>query len=324
MLTRRQVVAISAASLFAPAVVTPAVRAAAYPERPILMIVPVAAGGPTDTNGRILAAEISNILGQKVVVENKGGTGTNLGSAYVAHSDPDGYTLLFGTSSLASNGALYRTLDHSPTKDLAPVSLATKFPLFMFVPNSSPAKTVQEFIDDVTAHPGQRVMASPGTGGGPYLAEMYFLQMTHLKMTHAPYHGAAPAFIDLIPGRVNCYFGSGALLTYSRSGKVRVLASTGAKRSAATPNTPTIGETVHGYAAQSWEGVFAPAKTPPAIVEKLNAAIVKALAEKTVIKKLANGGYTAARTSPDGLRKFLAADTAKWRGVITKLGIKID
>lgn len=288
------------------------------------MIVPVAAGGPTDTNGRILAEEMSKILGQKVVVENKGGAGTNLGSAYVAHSDPDGYTLLFGTSSLASNGALYRTLDYSPTKDLAPVSLVTKFPLFMFVPNSSPAKTVQKFIDDVKAHPGQRVMASPGTGSGPYLAEMSFLQTAHLKMTHAPYHGAAPAFIDLIPGRVNCYFGSGALLTYSRSGKVRLLASTGTKRSPATPNTPTIGETVHGYDAETWEGIFAPAKTPPDIIEKLNAAIVKALAEKTVIEKLANGGYTAAPTSPDELRKFLAADTAKWEGVITKLGLKIE
>ena len=323
MPTRRHVIAISAASVFAPAVFARAARAAAYPDRPIRMIVPVAAGGPTDTNGRILADEMSKILGQKVAVENKGGAATNLGSAYVAHSEADGYTLLSGTSSLASNRALYRTLDYSPTRDLAPVSLVTKFPLVMFVPNSSPAKTVQEFIDDVTAHPGQRVMASPGTGGGPYLAEMYFLQMAHLQMTHAPYHGAAPAFIDLIPGRVNCYFGSDALLSYSRSSKVRLLASTGAKRSPATPNVPTIGETVHGYDSESWEGIFAPAKTPPEIIEKLNAAIVKALAEKTVIEKLANGGYTAAPMSPDELGKFLAADTAKWEGVITKLGLKI-
>ena len=323
MITRRHFVALSAGSLFAPAVLTGRARAAGWPDRAIQMIVPVAAGGPNETNGRFLAAAMSEILGQRVVVENKGGAGTNLGNAYVAHSDPDGYTLLFGTSSMATNGALYRTLDYSPEKDLAPVSLATKFPLFMFVPNSSPAKTVPEFISYVKANPGKLTMASPGTGSSPYLAEMYFLQMADLKMTHVPYHGAAPAFIDLIPGRVNCYFGSGALLTYSRSGKVRVLASTGAKRSPATPDVPTIGETVHGYDAESWEAVFAPAKTPPAIINKLNAAIAKALAEKPVIQKLAVGGYTAEATSPEEMRKFLAAETVKWAGVIKRLGLKL-
>ena len=147
------------------------------------------------------------------------------------------------SKSLASNGALYRSLDYSPITDLSPVSLVAKFPFFMFVPNPSPAKTVKEFIDYVKAHPGNLIMASPGTGSGPHLAELLFLQMAGIQMAHAPYRGAAPAFTDLIPGRVHGYFGSGELLTYSRSGQVRVLASTGDKRSAArctrlTNNSP--------------------------------------------------------------------------------------
>ena len=128
------------------------------------MVVPVAAGGPTDVNARVIAEQLAKIWGQQVVIDNKGGAGTNIGNAFVAHSVPDGYTLLFGNSSLASNGALYRSLDYSPTKDLTPISLVARFPLFMFVPNSSPAKTVKEFIDYVKAQPGKLIIASPGTG----------------------------------------------------------------------------------------------------------------------------------------------------------------
>jgi tripartite-type tricarboxylate transporter receptor subunit TctC len=226
------------------------------------MVVPLAAGGPTDVNARIVAEQLSAIWGQHVVIDNKAGAGTNIGNAFVAHSEPDGYTLLFGTSSLASNGALYRSLDYSPTTDLRPISLVAKFPFFMFVPNSSPAKTVKEFIEYVKAHPGKLIMASPGTGSGPHLAELLFMQMAGIQMTHAPYRGAAPAFTDLIPGRVHCYFGSGELLTYSRSGQVRVLASTGAKRSPAAPQVATIAESaLPGYVVDSWQGIFAPAKT---------------------------------------------------------------
>src|ERR1700756_4136438 len=248
-----------------------AVRASPWPDRPVHMIVPLAAGGPTDVNARIVAEQLAKVWDQQVVIDNKAGAGTNIGNAFVAHSDPDGYTLLFGTSSLASNGALYRSLDYSPIMDLSPVSLVARFPFFMFVPNSSPAKTVAEFIDYVKAHPGKLVMGSPGTGSAPHLSEELFLQMAKIQMTHAPYRGAAPAFIDLIPGRIDCYFGSGELLTYSRSGQVRVLASTGAKRSPATPEVPTIAESgVPGYIANGWWAIFAPAKTPPEIVQKIS------------------------------------------------------
>jgi tripartite-type tricarboxylate transporter receptor subunit TctC len=168
-------------------------------------------------------------------------------------------------------------------------------------------------------------MGSPGTGSGPHLAEVLFMNMAHIQMTHAPYRGAAPAFIDLIPGRIDCYFGSGELLTYSRSGQVRVLGSTGTKRSASAPDVPTIAESgVPGYEVESWQAIFAPAKTPPAIIEKMHAGVVKALAEPALIKKLALGAYSSEASTPQELKAFLAADTAKWSAIIKSAGLKIN
>ena len=235
MLTRRHLIALSAAQALAAAQTlapNPFVRRANaqtpstdFPNRPVHFIVPVAAGGPTDIVARMLADKLSKMWGQQVVVENKGGAGTNIGNEYVARSDPDGYTVLFATASLAVNTSLYRSLSYDPIADFAPVSLVTQLAYYMFVPNSSPAHSVKEFIDYAKSRPGKLTMASPGTGSAPYLAEMVFMQMADIKMTHVPYRGASPAFADLIPGRVDCYFGSGTLLSYSRSGQVRVLAN---------------------------------------------------------------------------------------------------
>jgi len=232
---------------------------------------------------------------------------------------------LYGTSSLASNGALYRSLDYSPIADLAPISLVAKFPFFMFVPNSSSAKSVKEFIDYVKPQPGKLIIASPGTGSGPHLAELLFMQMAGIQMTHAPYRGAAPAFTDLIPGRVHCYFGSGELLTYSRSGQVGVLGSTGIKRSAAAPDVATIAESgVPGYVVDSWQGIFAPAKTPPQIVQKANGDLAKALAVPALIEKLERNAYSVESSSANELARFLRADIDKWESVIKTTGMKID
>lgn len=324
MPTRRRILALSGASLVAPAVIAGPARAAAWPDRPVHLVVPIAAGGPTDTNARLVADQLSKIWGQQVVVDNKGGAGTNIGNEYVARSDPDGYTLLYGTSSLSSNGALYRKLSYSPTKDLAAVGMLSRFPFFMFVPKSSPAKTLAEFIALAKANPGKLVMASPGTGSGPHLAEVLFMQLAHIQMTHAPYRGAAPAFIDLIPGRVQCYFGSGELLTYSNSGQVRVLGSSGDKRSAAAPDVPLIGATVPGYSVESWQGIFAPAKTPAPIVDTINAGIVKALSEASLAKKFNQSTYEVTPSSPRQLAQFLKEDTAKWSAIIRSAGLKID
>jgi tripartite-type tricarboxylate transporter receptor subunit TctC len=329
MLTRRRLIALSAVPAFVPSLFIREGRAqtpkAAFPNRPVRLIVPVAAGGPTDIVARMLAERISTMWGEQVVIENKGGAGTNIGNEYVARSDPDGYTILFATSSLAVNASLYRSLSYDPIADFAPVSLVTQLAYFVFVPISSPAHSMKEFIDYARSRPGKLSMASPGTGSAPFLAEMLFLKMADIAMTHVPYRGASPAFTDLIPGRVDCYFGSGALLSYARSGQVRVLATSGAKRDAAAPDVPTIAEAgVPGYDVTAWQALFVPAKTPSKIVRKISADTNTALADRSVQDKLATSGYLAEGSSPEELEKLLRAEIVKWGTVIKSIGLKID
>src|SRR5438128_1676842 len=329
MLTRRHLIALAAASALAPNLFVRAARAqnptGDFPNKPVRLIVPVAAGGPTDIVARMLAEKLSKMWGQQVVIENKGGAGTNIGNEYVAQSDPDGYTVLFATASLAVNSSLYRSLNYDPIADFAPVSLVTELAYFVFVPNSSPAHSMKEFIDYAKSRPGKLTIASPGTGSAPYLAEMLFLQMAGLQMTHVPYRGASPAFTDLIPGRVDCYFGSGTLLSYARSGQVRVLATTGGQRDAAAPDVPTIAEAgVRGYDVTAWQALFVPAKTPPAIARKISADTNAALADPAIKDKLAQTGYLAEGSSPEELGQLLKSEIAKWSAVIKSMGIKID
>jgi tripartite-type tricarboxylate transporter receptor subunit TctC len=328
MLTRRHLIALSAAQFVAPNLFVSATRAQTattdFPNRPVRFIVPVAAGGPTDIVGRMLGEKLSKTWGQQVVVENKGGAGTNIGNEYVARSNPDGYTILFATASLAVNSSLYRSLSYDAIADFAPVSLVTQLPFFVFVPNSSPARSIKELIAHAKANPGKLTMASPGTGSAPHLAAALFMQMAKIEMTHVPYRGAAPAFSDLIPGRVDCYFGSGALLSYVRQGQVRGLATTGAKRDPAAPELPTIAEAgVPGYKVMSWQALFAPAKTPPAIVRKISADTKVALTDPAIKDKLERTGYVGGGSSPEELEKLLKYEIAKWSDVIKSVGIKI-
>jgi tripartite-type tricarboxylate transporter receptor subunit TctC len=329
MLTRRQLIALSAAQAFAPNLFIREGSAQAptveFPNKPVRLVVPVAAGGPTDIVARMLAEKLSRMWGEQVFIENKGGAGTNIGNEYVARSDPDGYTVLFATASLAVNTSLYRSLSYDPIADFAPVSLVTQLAYFVFVPNTSPAHSIKELIDLAKSQPGKLTMASPGTGSAPFLAEMLFLQMAGIEMTHVPYRGASPAFADLLPGRVDCYFGSGALLSYARSGQVRVLATTGAKRDAAAPDVPTIAEAgVGGYDVTAWQALFVPARTPPAIVRKISADTNSALTDPAIKDKLAKTGYDAEGSSPEELEKLLKLEIVKWSAVIKGVGIKID
>jgi tripartite-type tricarboxylate transporter receptor subunit TctC len=328
MLTRRHWMALSAAQVLTPTLSVRKGRAQTriiFPSKPVRFIVPVAAGGPTDIVARMLAEKLSRMWGQEVVVENKGGAGTNLGNELVARSVPDGYTILFGTASLAVNTSLYRSLSYDPVADFAPVSLVTELAYFVFVPNSSPAHTIKELIDYAKSRPGKLTMASPGTGSAPFLAEMLFLQEAGITMTHIPYRGASPAFTDLIPGRVDCYFGSGALLSYVRSGQVRVLATTGPKRDAAAPDVPTVAESgVPGYQVTAWQALFAPAGTPPAIVRKISADATAVLADPEIRDKLAKSGYVAGGSSPEQLAALLKSEIVRWSALIKSVGIKID
>ena len=328
MLTRRRLMALSAAQALTSILSARDGKAqsnAVFPQKPVHFVVPVAAGGPTDIVARMLADKLSKMWGQEVVVENKGGAGTNIGNEYVAHSAPDGYTVLFGTPSLAVNASLYRALSYDAVADFAPVSLVTQLAYFVFVPNSSPAHSIKELVDYVKSQPGKLTMASPGTGSAPFLAEMLFLQEAGLKMTHVPYRGASPAFTDLIPGRVNCYFGSGTLLSYSRSGQVRVLATTGPKRDAAAPDVPTIAESgLPNYQVTAWQALFAPARTPPDVVRKISADANTALADPAIRDKLAKSGYVGGGSSPEELAKLLKSDIARWGSVIKSIGLKIE
>jgi tripartite-type tricarboxylate transporter receptor subunit TctC len=223
------------------------------------------------------------------------------------------------------NTSLYRSLSYDPVADFAPVSLVTQLAYFVFVPNSLPARSIKELIDYAKAHPGKLTIASPGTGSAPYLAEMLFLQMADIRMTHIPYRGASPAFTDLIPGRVDCYFGSGTLLSYARSGQVRVLATSGAKRDAAAPDVPAIAEAgIPGYDVTAWQALFVPARTPPAIVQKISADTNTALADPAIKDKLARTGYAAGGSSPQQLEDLLKSEIAKWAAVIKSLGLRID
>src|SRR5437763_605307 len=225
MFSRRQLIAVSAAQLLAPSACIGAARAQAsrpdFPSKPVRLIVPVAAGGPTDIVARMLGEKLSKIWDQQVVIENKGGAGTNIGNEYVARSDADGYTILFATASLAVNTSLYRSLAYDPIADFAAASLVTKAPYWVFVSNSSPAHSIKELIDYAKSRPGKLTMASPGTGSSPFLAEMLILHMAGIATTPAPYRGAAPAVADLTPGRLDCYYASGQLYPHARPGPSR-------------------------------------------------------------------------------------------------------
>jgi tripartite-type tricarboxylate transporter receptor subunit TctC len=325
MITRRHVVRMVATSALAPILSSRPAGAQAWPNRVVRFIVPLAAGGPTDVIARIVAEQLSKIWNQQVVIENRGGAGTNIGTEVVARSDPDGYTALYATSSLAVNRSLYRSLGYDPIADFAPVTHLSGFSLFMFVPNSSPARSVAEFIAFAKANRGKVTLASPGTGSTPHLAGELFKRMAGIEMTHVPYRGAAPALNDLIPGRVDVYFGSGALLENMRSGQVRALAVTGAKRDAAAPELPTIAEAgLPGYEVSSWHGLFVPAKTPREIVRKMNADTVAAIGDPAVKGKLEQGGYMVVGSTPEGLAALLNAEIDKWGMVIKEAGILIN
>jgi len=297
----------------------------AWPVRFVRLVVPLAPGGPTDLVARLLGEPLSKSWGQQVVIENKPGAGGNLAAEAVARSDPDGYTILFATSSLAVNRVLYRSLGYDPIADFAPVAHLTTFPYFMFVPNSSPAKSVRELIALAKANPGKLTLASPGTGSAPHLAGELFKHMAGIEMTHVPYRGAGPVLNDLIPGRVDLYFASGALLENMRAGQIRALAVTGSQREPAAPELPTVAESgVPGFAATSWHAVLVPARTPPQIIKRINGDVIAALADTAVRRRLEHDGYRIVGSTPEELATLLRSDIEKWGPVVKAAGITID
>ena len=314
---------LAAAFALATAVSRPAL-AQDWPARPVRIVVPYAPGGSTDTVARITADRLSRIWGQQVVIENKPGAGTNIAAAAVASSDPDGYTIFIGSSSLVTSRLLYRSLPYAPS-DLAPVTLVCTFPLLLLVPNSSPARSVAEFIAFARGNKGKVTFASPGVGTVPHLAGELFKQIAGIEMTHVPYRGDAPALTDTIAGRVDLQIGGSAMLEQIRSGQVRGLAVTTAKRSQLAPELPSVAEAgMPGFDVTAWFAFFVPRRTSPAIVDKIHIDTTIALRDAALKANFDNIGMVAVGSTPEELAARLTAETEKWRPVIKQAHITLD
>ncbi|MDE1568504.1 Bug family tripartite tricarboxylate transporter substrate binding protein [Aquabacter sp. P-9] len=307
---------------------TGAFAQADYPNRPIRMVVPFAPGGTTDIFARILADHMGTILGQQVIVDNKPGAGGNTGAAGVARADPDGYTILMGTvGTQAINPFLYTKMPYDAEKDFLPVAFAAGVPNVLEVnPKNVKATTVKELIAEAKAAKQPMTMASSGNGTSIHLSGEMFQQMTGVKFIHVPYKGSGPMVNDLVGGQVDLSFDNlPSSIAQIRAGNLRPIAVTSAERSAALPDVPTIAESgVPGFDASSWFAIFAPAGTPKAIVDKLNAAANKSLGEAAVKQRYAEVGAQMNVMTPDQLGAFVKAEQAKWSKVVKESGAKLD
>ena len=324
---RRQLVsALIGAAAFGVAA-TPAIAADKYPNKPVTIIVPFSAGGTTDILARIVGVKLGETLGETVIIDNRPGAGGNIGAALVAKAKPDGYTLLMGTvGTHAINQTLYPKLNFDPIKDFAPLTRVANLPNLLVVHPSVPAKNVQELIAYAKANPGKLNFGSSGNGSSIHLSGELFKNMTGIDMQHVPYKGSAPAVTDLLGGQISMMFDNmPSAIQHVKSGKLRPLAVTTAKRSPALPNVPTIAESgVKGYEATSWFGLLAPAGTPPAIINRLNADLVKILAMPDVKKQMAEQGAEAYSETPAAFAGFIKSETAKWAKVVKASGAVVD
>ena len=328
MFTRRRLIALSAASVAAPALMRRAhAQTQAWPNRFVRLVVPFPPGGGTDAIARVVSARISEIWGQQLIVENRSGGASNIGHEAVARAEPDGYTLLLASMPLAANKFLFPTLNYDPVADLAPISLICDYPNVMVVPMTSPARSVLEFIAYAKANKGKITFASSGHGTSVHLSGELFKRMTAIDMLHVPYRGAGPALNDLLPGRVDVMFNNiGAVLPLIQAEKLRGLAVTTLKRTPAAPQLAPIAELgVPGFDVSSWYAMFAPAKTAPEIIRKIHTDVVTALADPAIKTKLEQQlGVVVVGSSPAELAAHLQGEVEKWGPVIKAAGISIN
>ncbi|HLH97438.1 MAG TPA: tripartite tricarboxylate transporter substrate binding protein [Xanthobacteraceae bacterium] len=302
-----------------------AVRAQAYPARPLHIVSPAPAGGATDILARLMGEWLAERLGQGVIVDNRPGAGTNLGTEAVAHAAADGYTLLVIAPTAAVNATLYEKLSFDFLRDIAPVAGIMRVPQVMEVGPSVPASTVPEFIAYARENRGAINMASAGIGTSPHMAGELFKIMTGIEMTHVPYRGSAPALTDLIGGRVQVMFD--ALLSsiaQIRAGRLRALAVTTAQRAAALPEVPTVADFVPGYEASAWYALGAPKATPDEIVARLNREINAGLADTRIRQRFAELGGAPMPMTPAELGGFITAETEKWAKVVHAAHLKAE
>ncbi|WP_442578564.1 Bug family tripartite tricarboxylate transporter substrate binding protein [Mesorhizobium sp. ASY16-5R] len=325
-LTRRAGLALGLSLLSAAAVGVPAF-ADTFPDRPVTLVVPFAAGGSTDLVARVLAEKMSADLGQQVVVQNVAGAGGNLGADNVARAEPDGYTILMGTvATHALNPLILKTKPYDPEKDFAPISLLVVVPNVLVVNPELPVKSVADLIALLKASPDQYSYASSGNGTPLHLSGELFKKMAGVNMQHVPYKGAGPALNDVIANQVPIMFDNlPSSSGHIKAGTLRALAVTTAERAPSFPDVPTIAESgVPGYETYTWNALFAPANTPPEVVARLNEAAKKALADPAVVERMNEFSATIVGSTPEELAAHVTAELAKWTPVVRDANVQMD
>ena len=295
-----------------------------YPTRPIRLIVPYPPGGPTDFVARTVGQKLAPLLGQQVVVDNRPGAGTIIGTELVARATPDAYTLLFGTGGGTFLAPLMLPkVSYDPFRDFEPVAMLVVSPQVLVAHPAVAANSVSELIALAKAKPGTLNFASVGTGTSPHLGGELLQSLTGTKLVHVPYKGTAPAMTDLISGQVHLMFSSmPTVLAHVKSGRLRLLATGGTKRSPVIADTPTVAETVPGFELVTWYGIFAPARTPDAVVKRLNVEIGKVLADPEARERMSAQGLEPTPMSPEELRRYTRDDVRRWSRLIKAAGIK--
>jgi tripartite-type tricarboxylate transporter receptor subunit TctC len=323
-LSRRTFLHLAAGAAALPAVSRIA-GAQTYPTRPVRLIVGFAPGGTTDITARLIGQWLSERLGQQFLIENRTGAATNIATEAVVRAPADGYTLLLVTASNAINATLYDKLGYNFIRDIAPVAGIIRYPLVMQVNPSFPAKTVFEFISHAKSNPGKVSYGSGGVGTSIHVASELFKMMAGIDMIHVPYRGGAPAMTDLIGGQIQVVFNPvPESMEHIKAGKLRPLAVTGATRSEALPDIPTVGDFVPGFEASALQGIGAPKDTPAEIVDKLNKEINAGLADPRLKARFADLGATVFVVSPADFGKFIADETEKWAKVIKFAGARAE
>ena len=302
-------------------------HAQAYPEKALRVVVPFAPGGSTDIVGRIMTQRLSERIKQPVVLDNRGGGGGNIASDMVAKAPPDGYTLLIGTvGSLTINPSLYKRMPYDPLKDLTPIAYFGSTPNVLVVHSSLPVKSVRELITLARSRPGQLNYASAGTGGSVHLAAELFKSLAKVDMVHVPYKGSGPALVDLLGGQTQLMFSTmPPALPHVKSGRLRALGMTGAKRSPLVPDLPTIAEAgLPGYEITQWWGLLGPAGMPAAIVTRINSDVNAILQQPEVKERFASAGADTAPNTPAWFASYMKSEVAKWAKVVKASGATAD
>lgn len=296
----------------------------AWPERPVRLVVPFAAGGSTDLIGRLVGQRLGERLGQQVVVENKPGGATNIAAEFVVKSRPDGYTLLFGAAAMSVNPALLPGMPYDLLRDLAPVTLVARTPLVLVVHPALPMRTVQELLAWVRAQPGGATYATGGNGTIPHMASEMLRFEANLNLTHVPYRGQAMATPDVVAGRIPMMLESvPPLLPLIRNGEVRAIAVAEPQRLAVLPDVPTLAESgFPGFQAAAWNAIWAPSGTPPAIIARVNHEVAAILEEPATRQRFAELGALPSAGTPAELERFVRAEMARWAEVIRRAGIR--